>query len=179
MDFGEAQKDMRRAYVNGGLGVLVSGIIWVIAGLVTQNATLTYGMAALFFGGMAIHPVSLLLEKLIYRREKAVVSNPLEMLALQTTPFLIIGLVIGYVVVNSDRPDWFFAIALLAVGARYLVFQTVYGLRHYIVLGAVLIAVGFVSIWFHRLPPHQIAIAGGIIELLFSVIILRLQEHAV
>lgn len=87
MDFGEAQKNMRWAYVNGGLGVLVSGIIWVVAGLVTQNVSLTYGMAALFFGGMAIHPLSLLLERLNYRREKVVASNPLEMLPLQTTLF--------------------------------------------------------------------------------------------
>ena len=56
MDFSAAQQDMRSAYVNGGVGVLVSGLVWVVAGLVTQNLGLQYGMAALFFGGMAIHP---------------------------------------------------------------------------------------------------------------------------
>ena len=55
MDFSAAQQDMRSAYVNGGVGVLVSGLVWVVAGLVTQNLGLQYGMAALFFGGMAIH----------------------------------------------------------------------------------------------------------------------------
>lgn len=177
MDFTELQRDMRGAYVNGGLGVLVSGIVWVVAGTVTLIMSRQAGMAALFFGGMAIHPLSLLLEKLIYKRKKVIKSNPLEMLALQTTPFLIVGLVIGFVV-SDTHADWFFAIALLAVGARYLVFQTIYGIPHYIILGAVLIAVGFVSIWFLRLPPHQVAIAGGVIELLFSVAILRRQERA-
>jgi hypothetical protein len=174
----ELQRDMRRAYVNGGLGVLVSGIVWVAAGIVTQNITLQAGMATLFFGGMAIHPLSLLLEKLIFKREKAVTHNPLEMLALQTTPFLIIGLVIGFVVSNTHA-DWFFAIALLAVGGRYLVFQTIYGIPHYIVLGALLIAVGFVVIWFLSLPAYQVAIAGGVIELLFSLAILRRKDGAV
>lgn len=178
MEFIDLQRDMRRAYVNGGLGVLVSGIVWVVAGLVTQIMTLQAGMAALFFGGMAIHPLSLLLEKLTFKREKVMASSPLEMLALQTTPFLVIGLVIAYVV-SDAYPDWFFAIALLAVGGRYLVFQTIYGLSHYVVLGAVLIAIGFVSIWFLRLPPYQVAIAGGVIELLFSVAILRVKEPAV
>ena len=176
MEFTEAQRDMRKAYVNGGIGVLVSGIVWVIAGLVTLNISLPYGMAALFFGGMAIHPLSLLLEKLFFKREKAVASNPLEMLALQSTPFLIVGLVIAYVVSDSHA-DWFFAIALLAVGARYLVFQTIYGIRHYIVLGVVLIAIGFVAIWYLQLPPHLVAITGGVTELLFSVIILRSRER--
>jgi hypothetical protein len=177
MEFIEAQRDMRRAYVNGGLGVLVSGIVWVAAGLVTQNVSLQYGMAALFFGGMAIHPLSLLLEKLLFKREKPVESNPLEMLALQSTPFLIVGLVVGYVV-SDAHPDWFFAIALLAVGARYLVFQTIYGMRHYVVLGALLIAFGFVAIWYLQLPPHLVAIAGGVTELLFSGMILRAPERA-
>jgi len=176
MEFTELQRDMCRAYVNGGLGVLVSGIVWIVAGLVTQNISLQAGMVALFFGGMAIHPLSLLLEKLIYKREKAIASNPLEMLALQTTPFLIIGLVIGFVI-SDTHANWFFAIALLAVGARYLVFQTIYGIPLYIILGAVLIAVGFVSIWFLRLPPYQVAIAGGAIELLFSAAILRRPER--
>ncbi len=177
MEFADLQRDMRRAYVNGGIGVLVSGIVWIVAGLVSQNITLKAGMFALFFGGMAIHPLSLLLEKLTFKRDKTMASNLLEMLALQTTPFLIIGIVVAYVV-SDAHADWFFAIALLTVGARYLVFQTIYGIRHYIVLGVVLIAVGFVSIWLLRLPPHLVAIAGGVIELLVSVAILRRQEIA-
>lgn len=178
MEFINLQRDMRRAYVNGGLGVLVSGIVWVVAGLVSLNITLQAGMAALFFGGVAIHPLSLLLEKLTFKREKSTASNPLEMLALQTTPFLIIGLVVAYVV-NDAHAEWFFAIALLAVGGRYLVFQTIYGIPHYVALGATLIAVGFASIWFLRLPPYQVAVTGGIIELLFAVAILQRKEPAV
>lgn len=177
MEFIEAQRDMRRAYVNGGLGVLVSGIVWVLSGLVTQNVSLQYGMASLFFGGMAIHPLSLLLAKLLFKRERPVASNPLEMLALQSTPFLIIGLVVGYIVSDAN-PDWFFAIALLAVGARYLVFQTIYGMRHYVVLGVLLIAFGFVAIWYLKLPPHAVAIAGGLTELLFSAALLKSPERA-
>lgn len=177
MDFSEAQREMRRAYSNGGVGVLVSGIVWLVAGLLTQYVSLSYGMAALFFGGMAIHPLSLILERLFFKREKAAASNPLEMLALQSTPFLIVGLVVAYVV-SGSYAEWFFAIALMAVGARYLVFQTIYGMRHYVVLGAVLIAFGFVAIWFLQVPPHLVAIAGGVTELLFSVAILRRLERA-
>lgn len=75
MEFADLQRDMRRAYVNGGIGVLVSGIVWIVAGLVSQNITLKAGMAALFFGGMAIHPLSLLLEKLTFKRDKTMAST--------------------------------------------------------------------------------------------------------
>ena len=177
MDFSAAQQDMRSAYINGGVGVLVSGLVWVVAGLVTQNLGLQYGMAALFFGGMGIHPLSLMLARLVFKREKATASNPMEMLALQSTPFLIVGLLVAYVVSDSHS-DWFFAIALLAVGARYLVFQTIYGMQHYILLGAVLIAIGFAAIWYLDLPPYMVAITGGVTELVFAVIILRKPERA-
>lgn len=175
MNFNAAQSEMRRAYVNGGIGVLVSGIVWVIAGLVTQNISFQFGMAALFFGGMAIHPVAVLIERVAYKREKVTAPNPMEMLALQTTPILFVGLFAGFIV-SKDNPDWFFGIALLAVGARYLIFQTIYGMRHYAVLGFALIAIGFVAIWYLDMPPHLVAITGGVTELFFSIALLRRTE---
>jgi hypothetical protein len=175
MNFNAAQNEMRRAYVNGGIGVLVSGIVWVIAGLVTQNISFQFGMVALFFGGMAIHPVAVLIERVAYKRNKVTAPNPMEMLALQTTPILFVGLFAGFLV-SKDNPDWFFGIALLAVGARYLIFQTIYGMRHYAVLGFALIAVGFAAIWFVKMAPHLVAITGGVAELFFSIAILRRTE---
>ena len=95
MHLGEAQRDMRRAYVNGGVGIFASGLVWTLSGLVTMNISLIAGMATLFFGGMAIHPISVLLARSVYRRGKTRSPNPMEMLALQSTAFLIIGLVIA------------------------------------------------------------------------------------
>lgn len=63
MHLREAQRDMRRAYVNGGVGIFVSGLLWVIAGTVTFYVDLFSGMATLFFGGMLIHPLSLFLAR--------------------------------------------------------------------------------------------------------------------
>ncbi|MEY3834313.1 MAG: hypothetical protein RLZZ130_1791 [Pseudomonadota bacterium] len=37
MHLGEAQRDMRRAYVNGGVGIFASGLVWTLSGLVTMN----------------------------------------------------------------------------------------------------------------------------------------------
>ena len=170
MHLREAQRDMRRAYVNGGVGIFVSGLVWVIAGAATFYVDLFSGMAALFFGGMLIHPLSLLLARRVYHRGRARAPNPLEMLALQSTAFLIIGLAIAYLV-SGTYSDWFFAIALLTVGARYLVFQTVYGMRFYLILGAGLIAIAAAALWF-GMAPAFVALAGGATELLCSAVIL-------
>jgi hypothetical protein len=170
MHLREAQRDMRRAYVNGGVGIFVSGLVWVIAGAATFYVDLFSGMAALFFGGMLIHPLSLLLARRVYHRGRAGAPNPLEMLALQSAAFLIIGLAIAYLV-SGTYSDWFFAIALLTVGARYLVFQTVYGMRFYLILGAGLIAIAAAALWFGMVPAF-VALAGGATELLCSAFIL-------
>lgn len=71
MHLREAQRDMRRAYVNGGVGIFVSGLLWVIAGAVTSYVDLFSGMATLFFGGMLIHPLSLFLAWRVYHRGSA------------------------------------------------------------------------------------------------------------
>jgi hypothetical protein len=170
MHLKDAQRDMRRAYVNGGVGIFVSGLLWVIAGAVTLYADLFSGMATLFFGGMLIHPVSLLLARRVYHRGSSRAPNPMEMLALQSTAFLIIGLAIAYLV-SGTYGDWFFAIALSVVGARYLVFQTVYGMHLYVMLGLVLIAIAAVALWL-GIAPAFVALAGGATELLISAFIL-------
>lgn len=170
MHLGEAQRDMRRAYVNGGVGIFVSGLVWAIAGLATLNVDLVSGMATLFFGGMLIHPLSLLLARRVFKRSKLRAPNPMEMLALQSTAFLIIGLVIAYLV-SGTYADWFFAIALFTVGGRYLVFQTVYGMRLYLFLGVILIAIAAAALWL-GITPAFVAFAGGAVELLCSAFIL-------
>lgn len=170
MHLGEAQRDMRRAYVNGGVGIFVSGLVWVAAGLVTLNVDLFSAMATLFFGGVAIHPLSLLLARRVFKRGKVRAPNPMEMLALQSTAFLIIGLFVAYLV-SDTHENWFFAIALLTVGARYLVFQTVYGMRLYVVLGAVLIAIAAFALWL-ALTPAFVAFCGGMTEILCCAFIL-------
>lgn len=171
MHLGEAQRDMRHAYVNGGVGILVSGLVWVVAGLVTYNVRLPAGMVALFIGGVFIHPLSLLLARKFFRRGRPRAHNPMEMLALQSTAFLIIGLVVAYLV-RDTYGEWFFAIALLTVGGRYLVFQTVYGMRVFMVLGGLLMATGCVAILWPAFPPFAVALVGGAIEIICAALIL-------
>lgn len=57
----DAQQDFRRAYVGGGPGVLVSGLVRLAAASAAQSQGIGRGFAVLFIGGMIIHPVSTVL----------------------------------------------------------------------------------------------------------------------
>lgn len=59
----DAQKDMRLAYFDGFPGVLTSGLVWLISGVMALMMSPKAGMLGLVLGGMLIFPLSLLLCK--------------------------------------------------------------------------------------------------------------------
>ncbi len=171
MNIQDAQYDMRRAYLGGGLGVLVSGIVWLIAGAVTHLFSVQAGIVALFIGGMGIHPLSTVLSKAFKHSGKPSPTNPLNNLALEATFLLFVGLFLAYAV-SQLRVEWFFLVMLLMIGSRYLIFSTIYGMRHYWLLGASLALMGGVGILL-QLPIVLAVIGGGLIEIIFSAVIIN------
>lgn len=167
----DAQKDMRTAYLDGGSGVLVSGIVWLVSGILAIYTTAQITILVFFFGGMLIHPLGIVLDKLFKRTGKHQKENPFGKLALESTILLFIGLFIAYVIFQQV-PNWFFPVMLMIIGGRYLIFQTIYGLKVYWALGGVLIAAGVATLMTNQ-PFNVPVLAGGIIELVFSVFIIR------
>lgn len=171
MNISEAQKDMRDAYLSGGSGVLISGLVWIIASIMAIYSTKQTSLIVFFVAGMFIYPGGILIDKLFGRRGQHLKANPLGKLAMESTVILFIGLFLVYSIFQT-LPNWLFPIMLLIIGVRYLIFQTIYGLKIYWVLGFTLIVAGFVGI---SVPQHfyTFGIVGGVIELLFSVLIIR------
>jgi hypothetical protein len=162
LTFDAAQADMRRGYLSGAPGVLVSGLVWLVAGVVAVAGSDIAAVLALLAGGALIHPLSILLIKSLGRTGAHASGNPLGRLAGETTVALVVGLVIAFAV-SSVQVEWFFPTVLLIIGGRYLVFQTVYGLRSYWMLGAALCLTGF-ALGYLRVPVFIGAFAGAIIE---------------
>ena len=96
-------------------------------------------------------------------------------LALESTFLLFIGLFIAFLSLQI-RPNWFFSIMILIIGGRYFIFSSIYGMRVYWVFGTVLILSGVGGFLFNT-PFHVIGLTGGIIEILFSFIILSLEKN--
>lgn len=168
MDIARAQEQMRHAYFGGAPGMLVSAIVWAAAAAVDAGGHFTNAVWTLFIGGVAIHPLGLLLAKLLGRPGSAK-GNPLERLAFECTLTMIAVLLPAWMV-SVTREAWFFPTMLLIIGGRYVVFATIYGLRLYWVVGALLAGAAWLAIVWH-LPSLAAVAAGSAIEAVFAVVL--------
>ncbi|MFW5777130.1 MAG: DUF7010 family protein, partial [Spirochaetota bacterium] len=138
MDISEAQREMRTAFLGGFAGQLVSGVIWLIAAALGTWVSPGYGMVTLFFGSMAIFPLTQVSVRLMGRPGKVAHENRLWGLGAQsafTVPlnFLLVGAATLY------RESWFFPAAMIVVGSHYLPFITLYGMKLFGGLAALLV----------------------------------------
>jgi hypothetical protein len=143
MNIIDAQHEMRSAFLGGFAGQLVSGLIWLGASAASLWIAPLYGMAILFFGSILIFPLTQRVVRRMGRTGKTSPSNGLWSLGSQiafTVPlnFFLVGAATLY------RETWFFPAAMIVIGSHYLPFITLYGMRMFGLLAAVLVLAGFV-----------------------------------
>jgi hypothetical protein len=141
MNILDSQREMRSAFLGGFAGQLVSGLIWLAAAAFATWLSPLAGMAALFFGSMGIFPLTQLTVRLLGRPGKVSPENGLWPLGSQvafTVPlnFLLVGAATLY------RETWFFPAAMVVIGSHYLPFITLYGMKLFGVLAALLVVAG-------------------------------------
>ncbi|CAI8368814.1 MAG: Uncharacterised protein [Flavobacterium sp. SCGC AAA160-P02] len=166
----EFQKDMRIAYLGGGTGILISGVIWLISGLSGLYLTKETSILIFFLGGMLIYPLGVLFAKFLDRTGKHQKDNPLATLATETTVILFVGLFIAYSIFQTQKL-WFYPVMLMIIGIRYFVFQSIYGMKLYWILGLVLIIAGVFCLISNQ-SFYYGGITGGVIELIFGVFVI-------
>lgn len=165
----DAQRDMRQAYCDGAPGVLASALVWTVAAGVCFRASPEQAIWVLFVGGMFIHPVAVVLNKLTGRSGQHMAGNPLGALALATTIWMILAFALAYAA-SMVRIEWFFPAMLFIIGGRYLTFSTIYGARIYWVFGAALALAGYL-LGQNNVAPAISAAMGAAIEAVFAIAI--------
>lgn len=140
MQIAEAQADLRRSFVGGGPGVVVSGLVWGVAAAVESAAGVAIAFAVLFLGGMLIFPISLAVSRLLFGRAGLQPENRLSPIALESTAAMIAGLLAAYLLIEYE-PRFVFPVAALVVGAHYFAFRTLYGDPVFLLLGALVAAI--------------------------------------
>jgi hypothetical protein len=165
----QAQEDMRTAYFNGVPGVICSGSVWLIAGLIAFWVQPITGILTLVIGGMFIFPLSVVLCKMLGCTGKHDKQNPLAPLAIEGTFWMLLSIPIAGGAAFY-RLEWFFPAMILVIGGRYLTFATLYGLRVYWVFAAALAASGVMLLVLNA-PVFVGGVAGGTVELMFAFII--------
>ena len=141
MKLNDCQREMCIAFLGGFARQLVSGLIWLIAAAISVWLQPRAGMAALFFGSMLIFPLTQGTLRLMGYPAKVSPENGLWGLGTQTAftvpiNFLLVGAATLY------RENWFFPAAMIVVGAHYLPFITLYGMKMFGILAAVLVVAG-------------------------------------
>ncbi|MFZ5841385.1 MAG: DUF7010 family protein [Pseudomonadota bacterium] len=164
------QDDMRLAFWDGAPGMLVSALVWLIAGVVALQLGVAQAIWALLIGGALIHPVATVVLKLLGRSAKPQAGNALNSLAFASTIWLIACCVLAYGL-SRAQPGWFFPAMMLAIGSRYLTFHALYGLRLYWFCGGALIAAGYFCFAFGMAPAYAAFVGGGV-EVVFALALL-------
>ena len=178
MHIADAQADLRRAYVGGGPGAVVSGLVWFAAAWVAANHDIRSAFITLFFGGMLIYPLGLAAAHLLFRRARESTDNPMGPIALEST-IAMIGCLLAAWLILPFKPEFVFPIAAIAVGTHYFVFKTAYGDRTYWLFAAIVTALGLVEIFGVTNLGSGMILAVGVIEVAFGAMLtLRSLEEA-
>jgi hypothetical protein len=141
MEIARAQEDVRRTFLGGFAGQLVSAVLWGTSAAACSWHSLYLGETVLLLGGFLIFPLTQLLLRSMGNAYALPKGHPMNALAIQiafTLP-LTLPVVIGVAVV---RPVWFYPAFMIALGAHYLPFVFLYGMWQFAGLSAVLVASG-------------------------------------
>jgi hypothetical protein len=165
-----AQHDMRISHLHGFSGVLVSGVVWLIAGLVAIYASPKQAVLTLLIGGVCIYPMSVVFNKILGASGTHASNNPLSHLAMEGTIFMIMCLPLAYAL-SFQKVEWFFQGMLIIIGGRYLTFATLYGTRLYWLLGMGL-AVAAWLLFTMKASSSVSILVGAAIEITFGLVLL-------
>jgi len=161
MSIEQAQHDMRATSIGGYPGAIVSGFIWLISASLATWSTPRSAILCLVVGGMFIFPITAAILRVGLSH-----PNPLNGLAMQVA--FTIPLTIPLAGAAAlHRLEWFYPAMLVIVGAHYLPFVTLYGMRVYAAIAGVMIAAGL-WIAIAHMPFAAGGWTGGAIEIAFG-----------
>lgn len=167
MDIKDAQRENRSMYVGGFWGQLVSSVIWLAAAAMGTWVTPKASILTAVIVGFFIFPLTRMLLLLSGSRARLSEDNPLHSLGMQVALVLPFSMLL-LVPVGLYNLKWFFPALMILLGAHYLPFATLYGMRMFLVLAAILIAEGYVIAQFFSSTFSLGAWVGGATLFVFA-----------
>ena len=141
MKVADAQQQVRSMYLGGLIGQLVSAAVWVCSATFASQQSMKAGIIAMVVGGFFIFPMTQLVLKLTGRPAALPAENPLKELAVEVAVIAPLMLPLAGAAALY-RIEWFYPAMMIAVGAHYLPFAFLYGMRHFIALAVAMITAG-------------------------------------
>jgi len=137
----DAQREVRTVFVGGFWGQLVSSVLWLVSAALATWATPKAAILELVVCGFFIFPITQLLLRLSGGPASLPRKNPLGHLAMQiafTLPLTMLLLV----PVTQFHLNLFYPAFMVLLGAHYLPFTFLYGMRMFMPLSAILVGGG-------------------------------------
>ena len=141
MTISEAQSEVRSTYIGGFVGQLVSGSLWLASCAASTWASKGAGIVVLMAGGVFIYPVTQAVLRAMARKASLPPGNPFRELSIEVA-FMVPLLLPLAIASTIHRAEWFYPAAAVVVGAQYLPFAFVYGMRLFMALSGTLVAIG-------------------------------------
>jgi hypothetical protein len=152
----DAQKEVRTVFVGGFWGQLVSSALWLTSAALGTWVSPKAAITELVFGGFFIFPATRLLLRLSGGPSSLKKENPLGYLGMQVA-FTLPPCMLLLVPVTELRLNLFYPALTILLGAHYIPFTFLYGMRMFIPLSAILIAEGVAAFY---LAPGSFSACG-------------------
>lgn len=175
------QRAMRYAYRGASYGQFASGAIWFAAAAAATWGRAGTAVLVLAVGGMAIYPLVVLLMRLDGRTVPSPEENPLQRLGAQVALVLPLSMPALLPLLGIAGIAAFFPCMLILVGAHYLPFIFLYGMRSFLLLAALMVGSGVVIARAPTLPFATGAWVGAALLLVWATVgrWLADREHGV
>lgn len=170
----EAQGDVRRLYAGGFYGQLVSAVVWLSAAAMATWVSIEGAVVVLFLGGTLIFPLTWLSIRLTGRAASLPAGHPMAALAMQVAFTVPIGIVV-VVALLAGHGELFFPASMVIVGAHYLPFVFLYGMRMFAYLSVALVVPGIIFLLW---VPAPAALGGWLAGAVLAVFAFFLRRAA-
>ena len=143
MDIGDAQREMRTRFAGGFYGQLVSGVLWLVSASLATWSTPRAAITTLVVGGFLIFPATELLIRVAGGRSPLSAENALRYLGMQVAFVLPFSMPL-LLPVGLYRLNWFYPAMMVLLGAHYIPFVFLYGMRLFAAMAALVMGGGLV-----------------------------------
>jgi hypothetical protein len=173
MNIGDAQREVRTRFAGGFYGQLVSGVLWLMSASLATWSTPHAAITTLVVGGFFIFPITVLLIHTGDRSSQLSPQNALRHLGMQIAFILPLSMPL-LLPIGQYRLNLFYPALMVLLGAHYLPFVFLYGMRMFAVLTAFLVGGGMgiavlgtnsfsVGAWYAGVMLIVFAVVGRII----------------
>jgi hypothetical protein len=144
----DAQKEVRTTYAGGFFGQFISGVVWLASAVLGTWVSQRSGIIMLVLGGFLIFPLTTLVLVVLRRPHSLSPTNPFRNLAIQVAFVLPLSMPL-LAPVAAHRLTWFYPGMMVLLGAHYLPFATLYGMKSFIGLAGLLLVsgIGLAFLW--------------------------------